>query len=116
MFDFEKLEVYCKLKELNIKVLIRLKSNRQIDPYLSDQWKRATLSIALNLAEGSGRISSADKKHFYTIARSSVYECVAIVDILSETEEIDKGFAEDVYASYEEVSKMLLGLYRATTG
>ena len=50
MFDFEKLEVYKKLKVLNVKILKTIRSNRTLDPYLADQWKRATLSIALNFS------------------------------------------------------------------
>ena len=113
MFDFEKLEVYKKLKVLNVNILKTIKSNRTMDSYLADQWKRATLSIALNLAEGTGRMSGPDKKRFYTIARSSVYECVAILDILSEVGEIDEKSRKEFYQSYEEVSKMLLAMYRS---
>jgi len=113
MFDFEKLEVYQKIKVLNIKILKLLKSNREIDDYLEDQWKRATLSIALNLAEGTGRMTGPDKQRFYTIARSSVFECVAILELLSETGEIKKDCAEELYQSYEQISKMLLGMYRS---
>jgi len=58
MFDFEKLDLYQIIKNQNIKVLTLLKSNHQIDPYLLDQWKRASLSILLNLAEGTGRLES----------------------------------------------------------
>lgn len=74
MFDFEKMEVYQVTKNLNIRILIFLKTKPKIDNYLADQWKRATFSISLNLAEGTGRMSSADKKRFNTIARSSVFE------------------------------------------
>ena len=72
MFDFEKLVVYQKINALNVRVLKYLSRSTDIDNYLKDQWKRATLSVALNLAEGSGRVTPADKKRFYTISRSSV--------------------------------------------
>jgi hypothetical protein len=32
------------------------------------------MSIVLNIAEGSGRFSNADKRNFYIIARSSIFE------------------------------------------
>ena len=111
MFDFEKLDVYQILKELNIGILKFLKSNNNIDPYLSDQWRRATLSISLNLAEGTGRMTPADKKRFYTIARSSVFECVAILDLIKEDIEIEDW--KRFYNSYEQISKMLLAMYRS---
>ena len=58
-------------------------------------------------------MSGPVKKRFYTIARSSVYECVAILDIVSEVGEIDENSRKEFYRSYEEVSKMLLAMYRS---
>jgi four helix bundle protein len=113
MFDFEKLEVYQVIKSQNLKVLTFISKSTSIDIFLKDQWKRASLSILLNLAEGTGRMSVQDKKHFYTLARGSVFECVAILDILHEMELIDNEFFQDVYNGYEQASKMLLAMYRS---
>ena len=65
MFDFEKLEVYQIAANQNIKVLKFISGDKEIDEFIKDQWKRSGLSIVLNLAEGVGRISHADKKHFF---------------------------------------------------
>lgn len=111
MFDFEKLDVYQEIKSLNAKVIAFIFSDIK-DDYINKQWKRATISIMLNLAEGTGRISSSEKKHFYTISRSSVFECVAIMDVLQGQQMIDKKKYDEFYESYEKLSKMLLGLFR----
>jgi four helix bundle protein len=50
--------------------------------HLSDQLRRASSSVALNIAEGAGRIGAADKARFYTIAKGSVTECAATLDLL----------------------------------
>jgi four helix bundle protein len=113
MFDFEKLDVYQVVKDQNLKVLNLLKVNREIDPYLLDQWKRASLGILLNLAEGTGRMTDQDKKHYLTIARSSVYESVAILDLLKSLKVIDDATFTELYDGYEKSSKMLLGMYRS---
>jgi four helix bundle protein len=49
---------------------------------LRDQLDRASASIVLNLAEGVGRSSVADRAHFYTIARGSAFECAGVIDLL----------------------------------
>jgi len=79
MFDFEKLTVYVKAKEFNKKVFGFLEKTKP-DLTTIDQLRRASFSIMLNIAEGSGRQSKAAKRNFYVISRESVSECVAIFD------------------------------------
>ena len=112
MFDFEKLKVYQTIKSLNVKVLKFFNRSGEIDRYIVDQWKRASMSVLLNLAEGTGRVSINDKKHFYTIARGSLYECVSILDLLNEMNLLENDFYAEMYSGYVEASKMLLALYR----
>jgi four helix bundle protein len=113
MFDFEKLDVYNHLRALNKEVLQFLFSSTTIDPYLKDQWKRATIGAAINLAEGVGRISDADKKHFFTISRGSVFESVSLMQVVFDLNQISQPEYTVFYDQYETVSKMLLGLYRS---
>lgn len=113
MFDFEKLDLYQIVKGQNLKVLTILSTNKEIDPYLVDQWKRASLSILLNLVEGTGRMTDQDKRHFLTIARGSVYESVAILALLKDLDILKEKEYEELYAGYESCSKMLLAMYRS---
>jgi len=107
MFDFEKLEVYQVIKNHNIKVQKYIISKPDIDPEILAKWKKASLDILINLSEGTGRMSDAEKREFLTLARGCVFVSVAIIDSLSE--EIYKEF----YDGYEQASKMLLGMYRS---
>lgn len=113
MFDFEKLDVYQKAKSQNIEVLKYLYSEKNLDLYIKDQWKRASLSTVLNLVEGTGRITNADKKHFYTMSRSSVFECVGILDTVRGLEIIDEKKYKSYYDAYEQISKMMLAMFRS---
>ena len=47
-----------------------------------DQWLRASQSIPLNIAEGNGKTTEADRRRFFEIARGSTMECAAIQDVL----------------------------------
>jgi four helix bundle protein len=47
---------------------------------LSDQLRRAAISIPLNIAEASGKYDK-DERRYFSIARGSALECAAIVDV-----------------------------------
>ena len=113
MFDFEKLEVYRKAKVYQARVAEFLEANRKnLDRVSLDQWRRASMSIVLNIAEGTSRFSKADKKNFYTIARGLVFECIAICDILNVEGKVTKEARDIHYAHCEELSKMLFALIK----
>ena len=115
MFDFEKLEVYQIAKSAVTDSLKIIYSNEKLDPYIKDQWKKGCMDILLNLAEGTGRMTVADKKHYISIARSAVFECVAILQVLNELGMLPAAQSQDLYERYEKVSKMLLGMFRSHT-
>ena len=113
MFDFEKLDIYQVLRDLNYKVFSFLNEDKKIDPSVKDQWKKASQSAVLNLAEGTGRMTISDKKHFITISRGSIFECVALMQQVFDQGQIDSGKYQELYDKYEQASKMLLGMYRS---
>ena len=47
-----------------------------------DQLDRASTSVVLNIAEGNGKRSHPDRCRFFDIARGSVVECAACLDVL----------------------------------
>jgi four helix bundle protein len=49
---------------------------------LSDQLDRASISVPLNIVEGSGRTMPREQARHYTIARGSAVECLACLDLL----------------------------------
>ncbi|MBR9921931.1 MAG: four helix bundle protein [Bacteroidetes bacterium] len=115
LFDFQKLIVYQRIRSLNKEILPLIYNDLAKKlPFLADQLKRATKSIALNLAEGVGRTSPADKRRFYVMSRSSLYECVASLDIFLDLEIIDQRQYDELIKRYTEVSKMLYGLQKKT--
>jgi four helix bundle protein len=111
MFIFETFPVYQKSAELYQEVRVYLQNNK-IDKYVSDQLRRALLSVVLNIAEGSGKFSKKEKRNFYLMARASVYECVAVVNLLLAEE-----LTNELLIRWKEelliVHKMLSGMIKS---
>jgi four helix bundle protein len=51
-------------------------------PVLRDQLERASVSFALNIAEGAGRYSRGEKRRHYSSAHGSAVESAAVLDLL----------------------------------
>lgn len=52
--------------------------------YLKDQLLRASSSVALNVAEGSGRSTHRDQQRFYFQALGSLRESQALLDLSAQ--------------------------------
>ena len=75
-----------------------------------DQLDRASTSIALNLAEGNGKRSAAERCRYFDIARGSGVECAACLDVLVARNKLDRETAEQGKAILLEVVSMTAGL------
>ncbi|MBN1415661.1 MAG: four helix bundle protein [Bacteroidales bacterium] len=113
MFDFEKLDLYQVIREQNNKVLRFILEHGDLDSFIRKQWKKASIDIVLNLAEGTGRMVNTEKRVYITTARGSVFAAVAILDIVHQLGLIDDETYQDFYDGYEKISKMLLGMIRS---
>ena len=79
MLTFKKLDVYrCSVRFLKLASRLAAKVPKGHGD-LASQLRRASLSIPLNIAEGSGR-KGRDAMRFYVIARGSALECAALLD------------------------------------
>jgi len=111
MFDFEKLTVYSKAKSFNKKVNDFL-NETNLDRTTNDQLRRASFSIMLNIAEGTGRFTKPDRRNFYIISRGSAFECVAIFDYLKEIKAINEKQFKSLYDDLDELSRMLFSMIK----
>ena len=110
MFDFQKLNVYQKSRLMHKNILKFLITSKAVPPRLRDQLSRASLSVMLLIAEGAGRFSKADKKHFYIQSRASVFESVACLEACCDLDLLPASEFDLYSTDYEEISKMLFGL------
>lgn len=111
MFEFQKLEVYKKSKLFHTTCRTIMSSNK-LPKYINDQLGRASFSVALNIAEGSGKFSNADRRNFFVVSRSSVFECAAIIDILHDCDQIKTEDFNILLKMADEMSRMLYTMIR----
>ena len=72
---YEKFDVWQGARALVKAVYLHLRQYPREELYaLTDQIKRAVVSVPSNIAEGSGRDSDRDFLHFLVIARGSLFE------------------------------------------
>jgi four helix bundle protein len=75
MIDFKELNVWRESKHLAILIYKLTESFPKHELFgLTNQMRRAAVSIPSNIAEGNGRRSNKDKIQFIYIARGSLFE------------------------------------------
>ncbi len=94
-FSHEKLIVYQKSIQFvawSLDLIEKLPKTHSV----RNQLERASTSVPLNLAEGNGKSSEADRCRYFDIARGSALECAAALDVIvakkvASIEEIQPG-------------------------
>lgn len=114
-FNFEKLDVYQKSIEFVEKVYSITERYPKKEMFgLISQFRKAAVSISLNIAEGSAR-TKKDFNRFLDMARGSVFECVGILQISKNRAYITATQKKEFRHRLVDISKMLSGLKRSLT-
>lgn len=107
MQKIEDLKIWQKSIELAKAVystISELPSNEKFG--LTSQIKRSAISIPSNIAEGAGRNSNKEFKHFLSIANGSSYELNTQLILISELNLIDKNKVQPLIELCIEIQKM----------
>ncbi len=110
-YAFEKLEVWKKSKELVKVIYTSTEHFPKSEMFgLTQQMRRASVSVASNLAEGSARKTNKDKAHFTTIAYSSLMELLNQSIIVMELGYLKEKDYECIRQEIQLISYMLNSL------
>jgi len=114
MFNFEKLDVWRKAIDFADLVYNQTRQFPSDERFgLTNQMRRAAVSISSNIAEGTSRLSQTDYARFIEIATGSVFEVVSQAFIGRGQRFLnDQGF-RSLYAAADEIGRMLSGLRKS---
>jgi len=98
MFNFEKLDVWQEAIQF-ADLVYDLSRNFPDDERfgLTNQMRRAAVSISSNIAEGSSRVSRADFARFVEIATGSLFEVVSQTTIALRRKMISQNDYNQIY-------------------
>ena len=114
MFSFEKLKVWQIAVDFAEIIYAATKNFPEDERFgLRSQLRRSSVSIAANVAEGSGRSSSKDFVRFIEIAFGSLMETVSHLEIARRQNLIPVDKHRLLYEQSERLGKMLSGLRRS---
>lgn len=116
LFRFLDWEVYKDAQSVFIEVVqIVRKLPQDLRYTLGSQIMRSGLSVILNIAEGSGRVTDKEMSRFFDISLGSINETVAGLDCLLKLGYLDEGTFQRVFQKYESISRQLGGFKKKLT-
>lgn len=110
--SFEKLNVWMEARDF-VVAIYKATATFPVDEKfgLISQLRRASISIASNIAEGSSRKSKKDQNRFYTMAFSSTLEVLNQLIISKELNFIDDDVYQTLMGEIEQMTAMLNSLH-----
>lgn len=108
MFAYESLEIW-KLAVIFAREIYKItnKFPRSEVYGLTNQLRRAVVSISANIAEGSGATGTKDKLNYLDIAIKSALEVTSELRIAFELNYIDQKNLEDLYNQAETIIRKI---------
>jgi len=114
MFNFEKLDVWQKAIDFADLVYVHTRNFPADERFgLTNQMRRAAVSISSNIAEGTSRTSQIDFARFIEIATGSIFEVVSQAFIGRRRGFLTEESFRALYSAADEIGRMLSGLRKS---
>ncbi|MGB2868504.1 MAG: four helix bundle protein [Bacteroidota bacterium] len=114
MNKFKDLNVYRKALSMTKVVRQTVRRFPKDELFvLTSQFKRATDSIVLNIAEGAGNTTKKEFARFLDYSIRSAFECVGCLDIALENDFMQEATYQDILKQFNEIIAMLYGLQKS---
>jgi four helix bundle protein len=114
MFNFEKLGVWQKAIDFADLVYNHTRNFPGDERFgLTNQMRRAAVSVSSNIAEGTSRMSQTDFARFVEIATGSVFEVVSQSFVGRRQGFLTEESFHALYVAADEIGRMLSGLRKS---
>ena len=115
--SFRDLQVWQRSMELAVATYrLTQKSPREEIYGLASQLRRASVSIASNIAEGQGRLNEREFRQFLGIARGSTCELQTQLELARRLGLADSKLIDEAESLSHEVGKIIFSLLGKVTG
>lgn len=109
--DFRQLIVWQKAMDLTVEIYSLVNYLPRQETYsLSDQMRRAVVSVPSNIAEGRGRNSEKEFVRFLVHARGSLWELSTQIEICERLHYLSEDQINNAKELIVEISKMIKSL------
>ncbi|MCP4438145.1 MAG: four helix bundle protein [Aureispira sp.] len=113
-YTFERLDVWQKSRTL-VKAVYKLSKQFPKEEMfgLTNQVRRAAVSVSSNIAEGNSRFSKKDKARFIEIAYGSLMEILSQLIVAQDLEYIEQHNLDKIKPLIYEINNKLIALRKS---
>ena len=114
MRDYKNYEIWKQAHALNLNVYKATRCFPDSEKFgLTSQIRRSTVSISLNIVEGSGRKSDEEFSRFLSIAASSAGETEYLIQLCHELDLFNRDTFEQLYDNTNHLRRMLYNFIKS---
>lgn len=114
MHNYKELKIWQRSVELATAIYEATQDFPKPEQYgLTQQMRRAAVSIGSNIAEGAGRKTDKEFSYFLNVAYGSLYELETQLTISANLTFLDKETFENLEAEINEIQKMIFTLIKS---
>ncbi|MDY0080834.1 MAG: four helix bundle protein [Ignavibacteriaceae bacterium] len=111
IYSFEKLRVWQNARQLSLRIYRLSEKFPQSEKFgLTNQLRRAAVSVSANLAEGTSRTTGKDQAHFTTISYGSLMEVLNHLYLCHDLNYLSKDDLNELAVVIKEMSNQLNSL------
>ena len=114
VYSFEKLDVWQKSRKLVTAIYLLTQKFPPEERFgLTNQLRRAAVSVSSNIAEGNSRISQKDKARFFQISFSSLMEVLNQLILANDLQFMSEKELLEIRPLIDEISNKLNALHKS---